>query len=30
MQIFEGTNQIQRLVVSRHLDKDPAGVIEQA
>ena len=30
MQIFEGTNQIQRLVVSRHLDRDPAGTIEQA
>jgi alkylation response protein AidB-like acyl-CoA dehydrogenase len=30
MQIFEGTNQIQRLVISRHLDRDPAGVIEQA
>jgi alkylation response protein AidB-like acyl-CoA dehydrogenase len=24
MQIFEGTNQIQRLVISRHLTKDPA------
>ncbi|CAN5188476.1 acyl-CoA dehydrogenase family protein [soil metagenome] len=27
MQIFEGTNQIQRLVISRHLDKGPAGEI---
>lgn len=26
-QIFEGTNQIQRLVISRHLDKSPAGTI---
>jgi alkylation response protein AidB-like acyl-CoA dehydrogenase len=25
MQIFEGTNQIQRLVISRHLDRDPDG-----
>ncbi len=30
MQIFEGTNQIQRLVISRHLDRDPGGTIEQA
>lgn len=27
MQIFEGTNQIQRMVVSRHLAKDSAGTI---
>jgi alkylation response protein AidB-like acyl-CoA dehydrogenase len=27
MQIFEGTNQIQRLVISRSLDRDPGGVI---
>ncbi len=27
MQIFEGTNQIQRMVISRHLDKGPAGDI---
>ena len=27
MQIFEGTNQIQRLVISRHLDRGPAGDI---
>lgn len=26
-QIFEGTNQIQRLVISRSLDRDPAGRI---
>jgi alkylation response protein AidB-like acyl-CoA dehydrogenase len=25
MQIFEGTNQIQRMVISRHLQKDGAG-----
>ena len=30
MQIFEGTNQIQRLVISRHLDRDAGGTIEQA
>ncbi|CAB4956452.1 unannotated protein [freshwater metagenome] len=24
MQIFEGTNQIQRMVISRHLQKDEA------
>ncbi|MBO9524335.1 MAG: acyl-CoA dehydrogenase family protein [Nocardioidaceae bacterium] len=30
MQIFEGTNQIQRMVISRHLDKDNNGVIEHA
>ena len=28
MQIFEGTNQIQRMVISRALDVDNAGVIE--
>jgi alkylation response protein AidB-like acyl-CoA dehydrogenase len=27
MQIFEGTNQIQRLVITRHLDKGPNGDI---
>lgn len=27
MQIFEGTNQIQRLVISRHLDRDNSGTI---
>ncbi|CAB4900662.1 unannotated protein [freshwater metagenome] len=25
MQIFEGTNQIQRMVISRHLQRDDAG-----
>ncbi len=30
MQIFEGTNQIQRLVISRHLDRAAGGAIEQA
>jgi alkylation response protein AidB-like acyl-CoA dehydrogenase len=25
MQIFEGTNQIQRLVISRNLDRNPGG-----
>ena len=30
MQIFEGTNQIQRMVVSRGLDRDPHGTITQA
>jgi alkylation response protein AidB-like acyl-CoA dehydrogenase len=30
MQIFEGTNQIQRLVISRSLDKDDAGTIAHA
>ena len=30
MQIFEGTNQIQRLVVSRDLNKDDHGSIEQS
>jgi alkylation response protein AidB-like acyl-CoA dehydrogenase len=27
MQIFEGTNQIQRMVIGRHLDKDNNGTI---
>jgi alkylation response protein AidB-like acyl-CoA dehydrogenase len=27
MQIFEGTNQIQRLVIARHLDRDNSGPI---
>ena len=27
MQIFEGTNQIQRMVIARSLDKDAAGGI---
>lgn len=27
MQIFEGTNQIQRMVIARHLDKDDNGTI---
>ncbi len=27
MQIFEGTNQIQRMVISRHLDKNPGGSV---
>ena len=27
MQIFEGTNQIQRMVISRHLDKKSGGDI---
>jgi alkylation response protein AidB-like acyl-CoA dehydrogenase len=30
MQIFEGTNQIQRMVIGRHLDHDVPGLIEQA
>jgi alkylation response protein AidB-like acyl-CoA dehydrogenase len=30
MQIFEGTNQIQRMVISRHLDKDNNGTIVSA
>ena len=30
MQIFEGTNQIQRMVISRHLDKNPGGTITVA
>ena len=29
MQIFEGTNQIQRMVIGRFLDQDNAGRIEQ-
>jgi len=29
MQIFEGTNQIQRMVIGRFLDQDNAGTIEQ-
>lgn len=28
MQIFEGTNQIQRVVISRHLERDISGAIE--
>jgi alkylation response protein AidB-like acyl-CoA dehydrogenase len=28
MQIFEGTNQIQRMVIARHLDKDSGGRID--
>jgi alkylation response protein AidB-like acyl-CoA dehydrogenase len=27
MQIFEGTNQIQRMVISRSLDREPSGTI---
>ena len=27
MQIFEGTNQIQRMVLARHLDRSPGGTI---
>jgi alkylation response protein AidB-like acyl-CoA dehydrogenase len=27
MQIFEGTNQIQRMVIARHLDKHPGGTV---
>jgi len=27
MQIFEGTNQIQRMVIGRSLDTDAAGTI---
>jgi alkylation response protein AidB-like acyl-CoA dehydrogenase len=27
MQIFEGTNQIQRMVIARHLDKNPGGAV---
>ena len=27
MQIFEGTNQIQRMVIARHLDKSPSGAL---
>ena len=30
MQIFEGTNQIQRMVIARSLDKDNAGTIQEA
>ncbi len=30
MQIFEGTNQIQRMVIGRSLDKDPGGSITRA
>ena len=30
MQIFEGTNQIQRMVISRALDTDPPGGISSA
>lgn len=30
MQIFEGTNQIQRMVIGRALDKDGNGLIERA
>ena len=30
MQIFEGTNQIQRMVIGRLLDQDNAGEIEHA
>lgn len=30
MQIFEGTNQIQRMVIARHLDKDNNGTILSA
>lgn len=30
MQIFEGTNQIQRMVIGRSLDKDPGGEITLA
>ncbi|HEY0903004.1 MAG TPA: acyl-CoA dehydrogenase family protein [Marmoricola sp.] len=30
MQIFEGTNQIQRMVIARSLDKDPDGTITSA
>ncbi|MGY2875847.1 alkylation response protein AidB-like acyl-CoA dehydrogenase [Marmoricola sp. URHA0025 HA25] len=30
MQIFEGTNQIQRMVISRHLEKDNNGTIVSA
>lgn len=27
MQIFEGTNQIQRMIISRALDRDGGGVL---
>jgi alkylation response protein AidB-like acyl-CoA dehydrogenase len=30
MQIFEGTNQIQRMVIGRHLDRDNSGLITVA
>ena len=30
MQIFEGTNQIQRMVISRSLDADAPGAITSA
>ena len=30
MQIFEGTNQIQRMVIGRSLAKDPGGELRQA
>ena len=30
MQIFEGTNQIQRMVIARSLDRDNAGTIQEA
>ncbi|HST42430.1 MAG TPA: acyl-CoA dehydrogenase family protein, partial [Conexibacter sp.] len=30
MQIFEGTNQIQRMVIARHLDRAGAGVRERS
>ena len=30
MQIFEGTNQIQRMVIGRHLDRDNSGAITHA
>lgn len=30
MQIFEGTNQIQRMVIGRHLDRDNTGAIAHA
>jgi hypothetical protein len=30
MQIFEGTNQIQRMLVARGLDRDPGGRISVA
>ncbi|ANH37895.1 Acyl-CoA dehydrogenase [Nocardioides dokdonensis FR1436] len=30
MQIFEGTNQIQRMVIARSLDKDAAGAISHS
>jgi alkylation response protein AidB-like acyl-CoA dehydrogenase len=30
MQIFEGTNQIQRMVIARSLDRSPGGTLHQA